>query len=238
MSKLTLLKIVNNTLNALEATKVSTIDETVESSAIVEIAEECFYEMVSQGDWPHLNELKVLDSLADSTKPNYLAIPEDVKEIKYLEYAGKRLNFIEVEKFLEISNSRDLSSDFVVEVEDHSGYTFKVANNKNPECFTIINDKYVVTDSFDEEVESTLQSSKSVAEVIVIPSWTNDDSFIPALTSNMFPTYLALVKRAAFLYLRREQSLKDERAAIAGMGRLYRKESKLNLTPRVKNYGR
>lgn len=238
MAKLTLLKIVNNTLMALEATQVGSISDTLESTSVARIAEETFYEMITQGDWPHLNELTLMDSLGDSDRPNYLVIPDKVKEIKYIQYNGNNLRKVELEEFLKLSKSRDLLSDNVVQVQDFSGFDFNILNNSDPECYTILNDKYLVCDSFNILEGATLQSSKSVAETTYIPDWTEDDSFVPDLTDNMFPTYLALVKRAAFLYLRREQSPKDERMALSGMGRLYRQESKLNLKSGIKNYGR
>lgn len=238
MAKLTLLKIVNNTLMALESSQVSTISETLESTSVARIAEECFFEMVSQGDWPHLTIISLLESLGDSSKPNYLRVSDFVKEIKYLEYNKKELKFLEKEEFLKLSNCRDLSLDNVVQVEDLGGVYFNIINDKDPEYYTSSLDEYLIFDSYNSSNESTLQGSNSAVKMTYTPQWFDDDSFVPELTTDMFPTYLALVKRAAFLYLRREQSMKDERAAAAGMGRLYRQESRINLGKGIKNYGR
>lgn len=223
---------------ALGCNQVSDISESNESESVSKIAEECYFEMVSQGDWPHLEAIYQFDSLADSEKPNYLGIPDNISNIKSFKYNNKDIKYVSPEEFINISIARDNLSENIVEVEDYSGYIFKILTNKDPEYYTILLEKYIVCDSYNDDIDSVLQSSKTVSRCTKAPVWSSVNEFIPDLTDNMFPTYLSLVKRAAFLYIRREQSPKDERQAVAGMGRLYRKEFKLDLVNPIKNYGR
>lgn len=238
MANMNLLKITNSVLSAMEAETVSTIDESVESEAIVRIAEEVYYELITKTDWPHLTTATTLTSLSDNTKPNYLEIPTEVRNIKSLWYNGTELKYKSKEDFINFTNARDLSSDNVVEVTTYNGVSLKIVNDQDPVYFTIFEDKYVVTNSYDSVTETTIQGSNSTVVATVYADWTSTDSFVPALTDTMVPTYLAMVKKAAFLYLRREQSIKDEIESRAGLGRMFRDVSKLHNEQRVPNYGR
>lgn len=238
MSKLTVLEIVNNTLMALGCNQVSDVSESLDSENVLKIAKECYYEMMAQGDWPHLEKLLQFNSLADSDRPNYLEIPSNVKHVHSFMYNNNNLKYLDPDEFIKLSIDRDISKDNVVEVVDHSGYTFHIIDDKDPEYYTILEETYIVCDSHNKDVDSVLQASKTIAKVSITPSWTEENNFVPNLTENMFPTYLSLVKRAAFLYIRREASPKDERQAVAGLGRLYRKEFKLDFENPIKNYGR
>lgn len=238
MAKMTLLQIVQNVLSSMEADNVNSIGDTVESAAIARTAEETYYELMAYGDWPHLVGTYSLTSLSDSAKPNYLEIPDEYKNIQYLSYLGTELRYKEPEEFLKYVNSRDLSLSNVVEVTGFHGVTYKIINDTLPTYFTLLEEKYVVTDSYDSVVETTLQGDNASVVASVLPAWASTDNYVPSLTDNMFPVYLAMVKRAAFLYFRREVSNKDERVAIAGLGRLRRDLSKLYRKDKVINYGR
>lgn len=238
MSKRTLLEIVQYVLSAMEADNVNSISETVESVAIARVAEETFFELISQSDWPHLETTAQMQSVSDNTKPNFLEVPENIKYIKGLWYNDKQLKYMDPEKFINFVNERDLSQDFIVESFTDTNVRLKVNNIDQPTYFTMFDDRYVITDSFPSDEGATLVGAKSYATVNVIPSFTQDDAFVPDLPTNMFSTYLAMVKRAAFLYFRREPSTKDERAAIAGWGRLLQNKSKLFGKESRINYGR
>lgn len=238
MSKKTLLEIVQYVLSAMEADNVNSISATVESVAIARVVEETFYELISQSDWPHLETTIPLDSSSDLSKPNFLKIPENVKHIKGLWYNDKPLKYMDPEKFINFTNERDLFLDDVVESLTDTGVRIKVVNSKDPTYFTVLNDKYIITDSFDITDGSVLYGSKAVALATTIPIFQMSDEFVPDLPENMVPTFLAMVKRSAFLYFRREPSNKDERAALAGWGRLLQEKSKLFGKQSRINYGR
>lgn len=236
---MTLLQIVQNTLSAMEADNVNDISSSTESSAIARIAEEVYFELMAQGDWPFLQTVSKLTSISDSDYPNCLEIPSNIKSIKRVWYNNTELKYKTVEDFIEYTNQRDISSENIVEINTiDSGIVTHIDTSKHPTYFTLLNDKYVITDSYYSVEDTTLVGSKSMISVTVIPTWTESNTFTPDMPDHMFPTYLAMVKRAAFLYLRREQSIKDERAALAGLGRLYVDPSRLFMNKPSINYGR
>lgn len=235
MARMTLLQIVQNVLLSMEADNVNSLSGTVESAAIAETAREVYYEMMSQGDWPHLVKTTQLISVSDNEKPNYLEIPENYQDIRALFYNNIELEYMEPMDFIKSSIERNQLDENIVQVISFNGVQLNVFNNETPRYFTIFEDKYVITEAWDQEQESTLQGINSIVTASVLPEWETREDYVPEMTDQMFPTYLALVKRAAFLYFRREASAKDERQALAGMGRLrldvnklYRKENEIN----------
>lgn len=222
----------------MEADNVNSISDTYESIGIAKVAEEVYYDLLSQADWPHTERAGKLEGLSNNEYPTHLRIPTDVRYIKALWYKGKALKYKEPEDFINYVNSRNLSVDSVVEVETIDGIPLKVVDNQEPTYFTIFSEEYVVTDSFNKEDGLTLLGDYAVFTGSFINRFESDDNFVPELPTNMFPTYLALVRRAAFMYFRREASPHDERAALAGMGRLFRDKYKLFGKENRVSYGR
>lgn len=234
----TLLQVVQNVLSAMEADNVNSISDTVESVAIARVAEETFFELISQSDWPHLEVLETADSHSSLESPNVLRIPKNIKNIKGFWYDGSRLKYLPIEEFIEMSNQLDVSKENVVLSQVGANTYLNCYNDTAPRVFTLVGDSLVVTDSYNSNESSTLLGHKSLISGTETPYFELDDNFVPKMPDSMLSTYLAMVKRSAFLYFRREPSTKDERAALAGMSKLLRNKSSLyNKSSRV-NYGR
>ncbi len=84
--KKNLLEITQAILNDLDSDIVNSIDDTVESQQVAAIIKACYNEMISNRNWPHLKKLLQLDALGDVTKPNYLMVPETLKELITFSY--------------------------------------------------------------------------------------------------------------------------------------------------------
>lgn len=216
------------------ADNVNSIDGTEESTAVARIAEEVYYDLLATTDWPHLESTGKLTNSNEIEFPNLLRLPEDVKYIKALWYKNKLLTYKEPEEFIKYVNQRkEGGSTLPISTPDGAG--LHIVINKDPEFFTLFNSTTVITDSYDEDEYPTLIGDFSLYTGNTLPVFQPVDDFVPDLPSEAFSTYLAMVKRAAFMYLRQEPSPHDERVAVAGLGRimqdkykLYRKETKIN----------
>lgn len=233
--KLTLLQIVQRVLSAMEADNVNSISDTAESLAISKTAEEVYYDLLATTDWPHLEQTGQLIGSSDSDFPNLLRLPRDVKYIKVLWYNNKILRYLEPEDFINYVNQRNENSTDLQYINTPLGARLLINTKKDPDFFTLFNSQEVITDSYNSDEGLTLIGSKSLFTGNVLPTFYAQDEFIPDLPTEVFSTYLAMVKRACFLYLRREASPHDERTAVAGLGRimqdkykLYRKQSKVS----------
>src|SRR4051812_8412394 len=89
--KKTLLQLTQDILSDMDSDSVNSISDTVESQQVATIIKNCFFEMISNRNWPHLRKLIQLDSLGDVTKPNYLRIPEGMKEMLFFKYDTHKL---------------------------------------------------------------------------------------------------------------------------------------------------
>jgi hypothetical protein len=222
--KKTLLEITQDILNDLDSDIVNSIDDTVESQQVANIIRACYNEMISNRNWPHLKKLLQLDSLGDTDKPNYLMVPEGLKELITFSYDKrtvennkttiKEVCYKQPEDFLRYVSSRNADNDNVIEVEDFSGSTLLITNNQPPMYWTSFDDTYIVTDSYDVDVDSTLQNSKTQCLAYVEPVWEHTDEFVPNLPAEAFAALIEEAKSTAFITLKQMVNTKAEQKSV------------------------
>lgn len=221
--KKTLLELTQNILNDLDSDIVNSIDDTVESQQVANIIRACYNEMLSNRNWPHLKKLLQLTALGDVTKPNYLMVPEGLKELITFSYdkrtvENNKLTIKEVgykvpEDFLRYTASRNADNDNVIEVVDFSGSKLLITNNQPPMYWTSFDDTYIVADSYDVAVDSTLQESKTQCLAYVEPLWEHTDLFVPNLPAEAFAALEEEAKSTAFIALKQMVNTKAEQKA-------------------------
>lgn len=253
MAKYTLLEVVNSYLDATDGIRVSDLDDTPDSQSVAKIAEDVFYEVVNDVfNTPLTKDIIELEALADSSKPNYLKIPDELSSISestiyYNTTDGEsgsstvnwnKIQYLHPHDFLERIRHRSTEADNVQTVEDFSGVDLIIVNNKAPQYCTSFDDEYLVFDSFDSDVDSTLQQSKSAVLGSVEPTFTVSNSFVIPLPQWFHPTYVQLVKSRASEYLRQEPLVSDTRKGIAGLIKARSKMRVGNRKFQKKRYGR
>ena len=248
MAKMTLLEMVQDILADMGGDKVNSIDDTIESEDVAQIIKTSFFEMIATRNWPHLRKLVQFTGLSDSTKPNYLLVPELVKEVVFFRYDKasvanpktqiEEIRFKEPDEFLRMVSVRDSTASTVQTVTDFSGSSLLIATNSAPTYWTSFDDQHIVTDSYDAGVDTTLQTSKTQAMAYVEPGWSMIDTFIPDLPSEAFPALLAEAKSSAFLSIKQVANQKAEQKAQRNNRWLSRKAWKTNGGIRYEDYGR
>lgn len=223
MAKLSLLEIVADCLNDMDSDEVNSISDTIESQQVAQIVKTCYFEMIANRNWPHLRKLIQFDSAADVNKPNYLKLPVGVKELVLFKYdmftvtnPKSRLQEVkwkEPDAFLRLVSTRDNTLTTVKSVIDFSGTKLLITNNQPPSYWTSFDDKYVITDSYDVGVDSTLQKIKTQCIAYMDPVWVHSDTAIPDLPSEAFPALLEEAKSTAFLALKQTANQKAEQKA-------------------------
>lgn len=91
-----------------------------------------------------------------------------------------------------------------------NNFNFLYKTNKQPQYCAIIENYYIIFDSFDSSVDSTLQSSKTQCFGWVQPAFLMVDDFIPDLDDQQFPLLLNEAKSLAFLELKQTTHPKAE----------------------------
>jgi hypothetical protein len=89
-------------------------------------------------------------------------------------------------------------------------FTIYYLNDQQPTYCTIISDYYVLFNSFDNTVDSTLQASKCMAYGQIIPRWSMVDTFIPLIDEAQVPLLLNEAKSLAFYELKQTLHQKAE----------------------------
>lgn len=239
-------------MDATDGWRVSTIDDAIESQQVAKIAEDIFYEVVNDIFSNHLSvNIIELESLADSSKPNYLKIPANVtniheSKIRYNKYNGvsgstvnyKEVKYLHPQDFLCYMESRSTLQSNTQVITDFSGIDFVIKTNKHPDYCTSFDQEYLVFDSYNSSVDSTLQQSKSQAVVSLQRTFSIDDNYEIDLPEWFHPTYLALVRSRAREYLMGEPLPSDIRVGRVGLIKARNKLRIGNRKFQKKRYGR
>lgn len=247
-NRMTLLEIVQRTLDAMNHDNVNSISDTIESRQIADEARVVYYELMDREDWPHLVKLLQLQALPGIAYPNYLKIPEDVVRIDEIKYEAttaddtrrqfRSIEYLEPNEFLDMIYLRNSDDTNITTVDDINGTPLFILNDAPPTYWTTFDDEHVVFDSYDSEVSDTLLEAKSLCLVKQIPTWTESDTFIPDMPDQMFSTFVAEVTAAAFTYWKQGTSPMDERRAARGISRLRKDARKISATWSKVNYGK
>lgn len=219
MAKLTLLEMTQNILSAMDSDEVNSINDTVESMQVAEIIKETYYDLFASTLLPSRTGIIKLQGLGDLDRPNYLKFTDNAVEIFWIKYKNSQTDnyqdvyyLSEIEFFERVLQNKS-TSDNVLLVTDASGITYYVKTNQTPSYYTVINNEYLIMDSYDNAYDSTLQASKTFALGTIEEPWANDDDFIPNLDSTLFPLLLAEAKSVCFINLKQQASQKEEQRA-------------------------
>lgn len=223
MPKMTLLSMVQNILSAMDSDEVNSIHDTVESFQVAHVVKETFEEQFNNIVIPEHRNLLKLESVSDVTKPNYLKMPPNVKSIEWLKYRNDQTygRFMDVEflspqdfweRYLDFSYNNEPAGSMDL-ITDFSGIEYYVKNNKQPNYYTMVDDLYLIFDSYDSDYDTTLQSSKSFCWGTIEPAFQLEDDYIPFIDSNLFPLLLAEAKSTCFINFKQITSSKEEQRA-------------------------
>lgn len=248
MAKLTLLEIVQDILNDMDSDKVSSINDTVESDQVAQIVKTCYFELIGNRNWPHLQKLIQLQESGDLAKPNYLVLPDNLKEVTFIKYEKQGLGDSRIvqqdvkykypDDFLRYVSGRNSTAGYVDTIVDYNGSKLLIVNNQPPTYWTSFDDVHLVTDAYDAAIDDTLKSSKTQCLAFIEPSWTSSDVFIPDLPMEAFPLLLAESKSTAFIVLKQMANQKAEQKATRQSAWLSRKAWKAHGGVRYDDYGR
>lgn len=246
--KLSLLEMVQSVLNDIDGEPVNSISDTVESEQIAQIIKDSYLALISNRNWPHTRRTTTLNSSGDNTKPTHMGVPEDVKELEIINYNKKKLDdpknryeqveYLYPDRFLDYVNSRDSENEHVDVIEDFGGVLLNIVTNAAPTFYTSFDDQFLVFDSYDKTIETTLQASRSQAVVVEQPTFSLVDTFVPKLPTEAFSALLEESKSAASLKLRQTADHKAEQRAQQQRTWLAREAFTVNGGVRYPDYSR
>lgn len=244
--KMTLLEMVQDILNDLDADEVNGLDDTIEAQQVAQIIKTCYYEMLGNRNWPFMRKLTQLESSGSPAKPNYLKLPDNLKELISFKYDNGTTSepllqdvvYKEPDSFLRYISSRNATLDNVSTVVDYGGSKLLIVTDKPPQYWTSFDDTYLVTDSYEVSKETTLQQSKTQCLAYLMPEWVRTEEAIPDLPIDAFSALLSEAKSTAFLTLKQVANQKAEQTAQRQQRWLSRKAWRAAGGVQYPNYGR
>lgn len=246
--KLTLLDMVQDILSDMTSDEVNSIGDTVESLQVANLVQKTYFSMMANRNWAHLRKTVEIEGSGDISKPTHMRLPEGTKELCFINYNKKKqgetriryeeVKYSEPDAFLRRMNNMNSDSDTVDLVEDTTGVSLLIQNNKAPSYFTSFDDKNIVFDSYDSTEDSTLVSNKIQAMAYMTPSWSMSDEFIPDLPAEAFPALLAEAKSRSFLRINQQADQKAEQESVRQQRWLSQKNRRVNGGIQYPDYGR
>lgn len=248
MARLTLLDMVQDILNDMDSDPVNSINDTVEAIQIAQTIKTTYNNIIDGKDWPWLYELFQFEALSNVLKPNYLKIPDNIISIDFVKYNTRSatdtkdkftdITYKTPEDFLDIVTRRDSSLSTIQVVADTSLVNLNILNNKVPQYYTSFDDEYIVFDSFDNVINSTLIQSKSSGRGRRNVLFTISDSFIPDMPVQMFSYLLNESKSTCFINFKQMANTKAEQNSISQRRRMSQDAWKIKNGITYPDYGR
>ncbi|MCW8888958.1 MAG: hypothetical protein OQK25_07845 [Gammaproteobacteria bacterium] len=234
----------------MNSDNVNSISDTVESLQIAQIIRSTFYELHGNRNWPNTRELLQLDSSGTLSRPTHMKLPSAVKELESAEIKYNKqkpdetrnryedVHYMYPDEFLDMVNRRDNTKDNVDTILDLNDVELQIFTDRHPEYFTSFDDEYLVFDSYNIEVDSTLQNSKTQMIAYSVPSWSMVDTFVPDLPIDAFPLLLAESKSRCFVAIKEMANEKVEQSAQKQGRWMARKAWRTKGGVRYPDYGR
>lgn len=248
MAKLTLLDITQDILNDLSADPVNSITDTVESQQVAQIVKSTYFALMHVRNWRGNQQLLNLIASGDASLPTHVTLPENLSELSFVNYdcrlqsdnrkVYRAVRYVYPDEFLRRQNQYDDTVDYIDVIQDPSGVQLLIRNDVPPTVWTSFDDKVLVFDSYNKNVEDTIQSSKIQAMGYVTPNWLMEDDFIPVLPEEAFTLLLEEAKSRASMKLNQQADQKAEQEAVRQNRWLVGKQWRAHKGARTPNYGR
>lgn len=224
--KYTLLELVQTILSSTDGEEVNSIDDTVESSQIVEIIKTVYNDIITRGDVASTKVLFTLTASGDGSKPVLMTKPSGIANIDYIKYncqdvddtdpVWRDVTYMPIEQFVDYVQNFSTSAtevDTMTHTMDAYTLTFPYYNDRAPSFFTVLEDDTLIFDAFDSAVDSTLQSTKSLGFGNRAVTFIRQDAWVPELQADQFALLLNEAKALAWMEQKQSEHPKAERMA-------------------------
>lgn len=252
--KYTLLELVQSILASLESDEVNSITDTSEASDIAKLVRDVYVDMLVRANLPEHYSMSQMTASLDAAKPTVMYIPDTVEEVLWLKYnkatatdtdlSMKPVVFKPKNEFITDMYSLRVSDSNVGSftlTTDNGFMNVLYLDDKAPSYYTTFDDRTLLFDSYDAGVDTTLQSSKTLAYTKNVIPFTFTDNFVPDLDASQFSLLLNECKSLAWAEKKQTSHTKAEVGARRGWVSLQRKKDRTeHPSPfdKLPNYGR
>ncbi len=253
--KYTLLEMTQIVASSIDGDEVNSISDSVESLQIVKLIKRCYTNIIQTGDYPEQYTLFGLTASGDPDLPCVMYLPTgvatNVQWVKY-DYRAtgetdtnfRELEYVDLKEFLlrmhVLAPSEDSSlNTMTVEVGDQD-IQFIYGTATPPSYYTTIDDETLIFDSYDSAVDTTLQTSKTLAYGEAVLSWTESDSYVIPIDDHQIllnqAIALAWAEMKQTVNAKAEQEIKVQKTAM--MRKKHAIDPAADFRTMTPNYGR
>lgn len=196
MAKTTLLELTQGILSVADGDEVNSISDTIESDQCARVIRDEYNIIADEFDLKSSETLTQLTATSSST-PIRMDRPEGFHSIETIWYDQrllvgddpkfKRITFQDPETFLQASMSLNASDSTVSTLTlSDSGHTLNFRNERTPTHWTILEGyDEIYFNSFDGDLETNLQASKSLVKGVQRPTLALTDAAVPDVPENL-----------------------------------------------------
>lgn len=219
MAKMSVLDMVQNILSAMEEDEVNSIGDTITSELVAQELRTTYYENLNLLEVPYNQQIVRFDALQEpEDHPNVLLVPDNIVDYEWIKYNVATVDapdyrevcYLEPLDFFEKILTTNTSGIRLNVKTIGSDLNHTIQGDKHPQWYTVLEDRYIVFDSINNDIDDTIQNSKCMAFAQVIPEFKLEDSFVPVLRPDHFPMLLAETKSAAWINQKGVSNSKEE----------------------------
>lgn len=213
--KYTLLDMVQTVLSEMDSDEVNSINDNVEAQQVAKIIRTTYFDLVANLMPPENFTQFQLEASGSASKPTLMTRPSNVNTIEWVKYNKiqdgetasnfRLLTFMPNNEFFQMMDSLNTDEDEVATFSHTIGTsTFNIPyrNDKSPDYYTTFDDNTLLFDSYDSEVDTTLQKTKTRCYGLVGETFSLSDSYIPTLDDQQFSLLLNQAIRRAFVVMK------------------------------------
>lgn len=252
--KYTLLDMTQTILSSMDSDEINSISDTPESLQVATCVRTAYFDLVARANLNEHFSLVTLDASGDSSKPTLMTLPNTVSELMWLKYDKRAaeddpilmeyVEFLSPEDFLNMMHQMNEDETNVASFShtlDNDSVTFLYMNDRAPTYYTVFDDYTFIFDSYDADVDTTLQKSKTLGYARNVIPFSMIDSFTPDLDDSQFSLLLNEAKALAWMELKQSIHQKAEINAKRGWTQAQKQKFnsvKENYFDSLPNFGR
>jgi hypothetical protein len=204
----------------MDSDEVNSFSDTAESRQVAQVIRTTYFNILARSNLPEHKAMFSLNASGSAATPVLMIKPDNVSKIEWIKYnkfmedddeepAFAYVTILPLQQFMDMMHQIN-TDEADVDTMTLNDVDFTFRTDLGPCYCTIVDDYYIVFDAYDSEVDTTLQSSKTLCFGQTIPSFTFEDGFIPELDEQQFPLLLNEAKALAFYELKQMPHQKAE----------------------------
>lgn len=213
----------------MDSDEINSINDTVESQQVVTVIKTVYDDLISRGDVVSNKTLFNLDSSNNTNHPVLMTKPENIDRIEWIKYDTRNINdptpewteirYLPVVDFVDYTHNYNPGESNVATfdyIADGFVFTFTYKTDTAPRYYTSFDDKTIIFDAYDTEVDSSLQSAKTLCYGNKTTVFNAVDNFEFILQPSQYSLLLNEAKSLAWAELKQTLHEKAEVSARRG----------------------